>query len=316
MIATELYNGQGLGNQLWVYCITRLIASSKNCEFSILSKHEFKGVDFIELDFGVEIEGYTSNEGPCESLPNGIQNYYKEKKEVHSELNIDISRTDENLFNISPFTKIDGNLQSTKYISGKRKEILDWIKIKKDIQTESFLDENSCVMHVRCGDFYGQKDVFLPTSYYENAMRLILEKNPNVKFYIVTDQPHLAGSLFPGVEIIGSSVLNINDKMMASHHFGGPIETDFCLLLNSKYVIIPNSSFSWWAAYLNTKAELIIAPKYWSRFNISNGYWATSDMIAEEFMYLDREGNLSTPQDCLNEKNEFEKNNEHIFKTV
>jgi hypothetical protein len=316
MITTELYNGQGLGNQLWVYCITRLIADSKKCNFSILSKNQFKGVEFIDLDFGVDIKDYTPSDGPCDLLPIGINNYYKEKKEIHSVLNIDISRSDDNLFNIDTFTKIDGNLQSTKYISGHRDKILDWIKIKKEALDENALDDNACVVHLRCGDFYAQTDVFVPKSYYLNAMNVVRQKNPNVKFYIVTDQPNIATSLFPGIEIIGSSNLGSNDKMMASHHFGGPVEKDFCLLVNAKYVIIPNSSFSWWAAYLNINAELIIAPKYWSRFNISNGYWATSDMVTDEFMYLDREGNLVSPQECLREKEEFEKTNENIFKLV
>lgn len=315
MILTEIYNGQGLGNQLWAYTLTRLIADSKNCEFSILSKHQFKGKEFIDLDFGIEIGGYESTDYPCSKLPDGIENYYREKKEVHSELDIDISRTDEDLFNINLSTKIDGNLQSTKYLKDKRDKVLEWIKIKDDFKNIS-VDENSCVMHLRCGDFYGQRDVFLPESYYRNAMNIIREKNPNVKFYCVTDQPSIARSIFPDVEVIGSSNTGQNDSQMASHHFGGPLGIDFCLIMNAKYVIIPNSSFSWWAAYLNTKAEIIIAPKYWARFNISNGYWSTADIITDHFSYLDRDGSLLTPTQCWIEKDEFEKNNPHIFKRV
>jgi hypothetical protein len=103
---------------------------------------------------------------------------------------------------------------------------------------------------------------------------------------------------------------------MASHHFGGPLGIDFCLLMNARYVIIPNSSFSWWAAYLNTKAEIIIAPKYWARFNISNGYWSTADIITDHFSYLDKDGLMLTPEQCWLEKEEFEKNNLNIFKRV
>ena len=315
MIATELYNGQGFGNQLWVYAVTRIIADSKKCGFSILSKNEFKGKEFMDLDFGEDLGEYNSNEGPCNILPNGIKNYYAEKKEIHSELNLDISRTDYKLFDVPNETKIDGNLQSTKYLKNKREDILKWFKINH-FKNYDFLDENSCIIHLRCGDFYGQKDVFLPESYYRNAMSIIKKENEKVKFYCVTDQPNIARRVFSDIEVIGSSIDGVEDNLMASHHFGGSISTDFSIMSRVKYLIIPNSSFSWWAAYLNTESKMIIAPKYWSRFNISNGYWSTSDMIADEFLYLDREGKIFTPIECEEEKQIFEEQNLNIFKTI
>ena len=38
---------------------------------------------------------------------------------------------------------------------------------------------------------------------------------------------------------------------------------DMCLISMCKNVIMANSSFSWWGAYLNTHADTIIAPKKW-----------------------------------------------------
>jgi len=317
MITTEIYNGQGLGNQMWAYSITRVIADHNNCKFSILSKHQFKGKDFMDIDFGEELKNYPSHDGPSSDLPDGIEHHYIEKKEVHASLNnnVDISRTDEKIFTIPINTKIDGNLQSTKYIKGRREKILSWFKIKDEYK-QYVPDENVCLIHLRCGDYYGQRDVFLPISYYTNAMNIIKNINPNVRFCCVTDQPEIAVNFFGNVQITGSSVNGKKDTNMASHHLGGDLGVDFSYLKNAKYLIIPNSSFSWWAAYLNTSAKIIIAPKYWARFNISNDFWSTGDIITDEFMYIDRQGKMFSPKECWEEKENFVKNNENLHISI
>ena len=90
MITTELYNGQGLGNQLWCYFVTGIIASKNGYEFGIQSPHKFKGKEFMSIDFGREVIGGSGPEGgPPITLPNGISNYYRERITRHpSEINI------------------------------------------------------------------------------------------------------------------------------------------------------------------------------------------------------------------------------------
>ena len=46
-------------------------------------------------------------------------------------------------------------------------------------------------------------------------------------------------------------------------------EIDFYLLSQSKYKIIPNSSFSWWASWLSQKNKITIAPNNWFSVFIS-----------------------------------------------
>ncbi len=319
MICNEIYDGQGLGNQLWNYVLARLIADHKHCDFSIIGTHKFKGKGFMELDFGVQLPGGESPEGgPPTKLPDGIEHYYREKKEVHCSLNIDISRTDENIFNIPLNTKFDGNCQSTKYLDGKKEKIKEWLKIKHEYQSIKPPD-NICLIHLRCGDFYFQHQVFLQLSYYVNAINHIKSINPDVVFWCVTDQPDVAHQFLNGnvnlnVNIVGSS-LNNRDTYAASHHYGGDVGVDFCLMMNAKYLIIPNSSFSWWAGYLS-KAQIIIAPKYWAHFNVSDGYWSTSDIITDEFTYIDRNGHISLPEQCWIERKQYENNNKEIFKLI
>jgi hypothetical protein len=313
MIVNELYDGQGLGNQLWNYVVLRILAKQKGVAFSVIAPERFKGSQFMNIDFGAQLTGGSSPEGgPPDTLPDGITTYYRERRENLAGTTVDISRTDPELLAIPPNTKFDGNCQSTNYLEGYRSDILSWITVQEPYKKNT-LDRNSCVIHLRCGDFTDIKDVFLPPSYYQQAMEYIKQRNKDVTFYCVTDQKDVAAKVLPGVEIIGASVTKELDSNKASHHHGGPIGIDFCLLMNAAYLIIPNSSFSWWAAYLNTTKKIVVAPKYWARYNASDGFWSTSDIITDGFTYLDKAGTAYSAADCWQEKNTFEATQQDMF---
>lgn len=299
MISNELHDGQGLGNQLWNYVLTRIIADKRQCGFSIHGRERFKGKEFMDLDFGAE---------PSDSH----DHYYKEKTEYLIGTDIDVSRTDPKLLTLSPSTKFDGNCQSTEYLEGQRDAIKSWVRIKPEY-AQYATDDNVCVIHFRAGDFRKTKDVFLPAEYYKHAMDHIRNINQNVRFCCVTDEKDIAEKILPGVEIIGSATHDTADTNKADHHRGGPIGIDFSFLVNARYLIIPNSSFSWWAAYLNDKKEAVVAPKYWARHNVSDGYWSTSDIITDGFTYLDRDGVVSSADECHNQKAAYQAAHPHMF---
>jgi len=123
MICNELYDGQGLGNQLWNYAVARVLAKKKNLNFLFLER-QFKGREFMELDFGIPLRGgYSPEGGPPYILPQGIEHYYREKCESLYGRKIYLSRTDPDLLAISANTKFDGNCQSTKYLEGHRDDV-------------------------------------------------------------------------------------------------------------------------------------------------------------------------------------------------
>ncbi len=227
---------------------------------------------------------------------------------------VDISGTDNALLNLPTSSKFDGNCQSSKYLNGYRSKILTWIKVKN--KGRFFKQSgNECIIHIRGGDFSGITDVLLPREYYINAMEQIRKIDRDVNFYCVTDDPKFAARIIPKVKIIGSSEVNMDDPYKAKHHIGGPVSVDFRIMMNARYLVISNSSFSWWAAYLNNRVRKIIAPKYWASFNKSNGYWSTGDIITDRFDYLDRKGKLFSSEECWKEKNDFEVSHPEIFAT-
>ena len=85
MICTELYNGQGLGNQLWLYAVTRTKALDLGVDFGIMSPEKFKGLHFLDLDFGRQVFGGSGPEGgPPLLLPDQLHGYYREPLVRHS----------------------------------------------------------------------------------------------------------------------------------------------------------------------------------------------------------------------------------------
>jgi hypothetical protein len=305
MIITELYNGQGLGNQLWCYVVTRIIAQNKGYDFGIKGIEKFKGSEFLDLYWGGEVIGGDGPEGgPPHSLPANIKYYYKEKLIRNPKNSIDISKRDDILLNIPDNTKIDGIMQSYDYVKYYKKQIKDWIQIKSNKNILKYSNDDICIIHIRGGDFLGSS-AFLQEEYYRNAMDYMREKNPNIIFYIVTDDVEYAKKVCPDIEIIGSSASGKCDSRKAEHHMGGPIWMDWTIIYNAKNLIISASSFSWWPTWLGG-CENIIAPMYWGDYKNSDGYWSCGDSLIPGWKFLNRQGQIKCYDICLEEKEKYE----------
>lgn len=288
MIINELYDGQGLGNQLWCYAVTRVIAYKNGYDFLITGRENYKGKEIIELDFGL----------PISSLPKDYK-YVKEKL-IRNHMGVDISGFDKELWDVENNTKIDGTMQSIKYIEEYREHISKWLEIKKDKINLEYSDNNIGIIHFRGGDYIGAGKTLLRLEYYINAMNYLLSFNPSMKFYVVTDDWNLATLYFPRNMFIGSSITGINDEYRAGHHTGGPVDIDYAILNSAKNIILSNSTFGFWAAYTNKLVNKVIAPKYWFAHNYTDGdWWSTKDMIVRDWIYLDREGKIENGERLL-----------------
>lgn len=307
MIVTELYNGQGLGNQIWCYVVTRSIAKELGLEYGIMSPHKFKGQDFLDIDFGNPVVGGDGPEGgPPTSLPEGIDFYYKEKVSSHPSNGVNISKKDPSMLDIGDRTKIDGCMQSLDYLV-EVEEIEKWVRTKEGKEIDEFSNNNICVIHVRGGDFMGSTSI-LSESYYRRSMEEMKVQNPLMDFVIVTDDVEYVRRILPEYKIVGGSSSGHSDERKASHHIGGPIWMDWSIIKRSKYLILSASSFSFWPAFLNREAKKIIAPMYWGDHKRSDGYWSCWDMIVDGWEYLDKMENLYSSDECKIKREEYEKN--------
>ncbi len=285
MIVTELYKGQGLGNQLACYVVTRVIALDKGYAFGIKSPEKWKGAEFMDLDFGQKVIGGKGPEGgPPKILPEGVKHYYAERKIIHPLSGADIRTYDENLVNVKDNTKIDGLMQDERYILHRKKEIQEWLRVRKEYECYDYADDNTCIINFRGGEYARHPEFFLRKEYWNNAIEYMRKINPNFRFIVITDDVFTAKKFFPDFSVF---------------HFS--IAKDYCIIKNAHYLILSNSSFAWFPAWLSENLKFCIAPKYWARHNVSDGYWSLGYNITNGWQYLDREGNMSDYKTCLME---------------
>jgi len=93
----------------------------------------------------------------------------------------------------------------------------------------------------------------LPESFYLNALKQI----PDLQDYViilVTDDAQNAAHKLPA---LNNKIIISDTEIM-----------DLQLLMNADKLIVSNSSFAWWGAYLNKKNAAVFAPEYWLGFKV------------------------------------------------
>ena len=136
------------------------------------------------------------------------------------------------------------------------------VKYKQDCLsekiTEHIMSVNSVSLHIRRGDyaynpitnkFHG----VCGSDYYILAVKYIAERVENPHFFIFSDDTDWVKRNFfinfPNTIISHNSMRNYEDLRLMSQ---------------CKHNIIANSTFSWWAAWLNVKPDkIVVAPKRW-----------------------------------------------------
>lgn len=156
---------------------------------------------------------------------------------------------------------LDGYWQSEKYF----KEYIDDIRkqfstedeqAEKVASTSGITDTNSVAVHIRLGDYAEGKrnknGLFkLPFSYYEKAMNEIKKLENDVKFYVFTNDVKKVKEYINGMDNI--CIANEGRELSDIQEWE--------LMSKCKHQIVSNSTFSWWAAWLNkNENKKIIAP--------------------------------------------------------
>jgi hypothetical protein len=78
-------------------------------------------------------------------------------------------------------------------------------------------------------------------------------------------------------------------------------------------LILSNSSFPYYPTLTSETVKHIIAPKYWGRHNISDGYWSCGYNIYQNYNYIDRDNKIFTYQECIEEFEIYKEKNKTYF---
>lgn len=262
MIAGIFHQGSGLGNQLFRYLATRVAAEEQGLTFGMVNPGGFKGSTFMQLDMGQPVPiTFRVEQGSGKVIPDAhTMSLFEEKKIVEN--GVDIRGYDPEFNFIEDNTLIDGEFQDAQYFAGYDKYLDQWLGVRY-----LGMPNNLCVIGFRGGEFKAIPDLFLPQSYYTEAIARMQQLRPDMKFIAVTDDPELARAYLPsGVGI--------------THE----ISLDWRMIRYARYLILSNSSFYILPALLNEYAMEIIAPRYWARRN--TGQWATRQNYYSKFSYI------------------------------
>ena len=287
MLATEFLHGQGMGNQLFCYVTTRMLAHRLGYDFGIKglksagdSRVNQKGFYFMDLDYGKEV-------------PDDLERYdeYRHALKTDEWIKTDLRLTDKTLLNIPDDRIIYGVMQSEDYFYDRLDLVKEWLKVREEYDHMDTNEKDLCVLNFRGGDMIGNPGAYVPRVYWTNAMQKMLEYNSKMEFCIVTDDVATAKQMLP--------------EYPAYHR---DVAWDYVAVKNARNVISTTSTFSCFPLWTSETLEYCIAPKHWFHHNLSQGWWSLGCSIySYPTHYMDREGNLFTPDECRVEWEEYKK---------
>lgn len=140
-------------------------------------------------------------------------------------------------------------------------------------------NSNSVSIHIRRGDFLNNSlnniHAVCSLDYYNSAVKFIQSTEFNPFFFIFSDDIEWAKVNFK----LESNCFFVDGSISKSSF------QDLQLMSVCKHNIIANSSFSWWAAWLNANPKkVVVAPKLW--YNDNNLNNQTVDLIPTSWVRL------------------------------
>lgn len=190
------------------------------------------------------------------------------------------------VLNIRNDVYLKGYWSSYKYFDDIREVLLEDFSFKEKMNDENKKvsdlinsTDSSVSLHIRRGDYISlpeAKKVFrspFEDGFYDKAVSEIEKRIDNPEFFLFSDEP----------EWVKENLKLKHKHRIIDINKGKNNYWDMKLMSLCKHNIIANSTFSWWAAYLNqNKNKLVFAPKAW----INDSRYIIEDILPPDFIKL------------------------------
>ena len=252
-IITNLYGG--VGNQMFQYAAGYAAAKAANAslyvDISAFKEYRTRNLELKKFGFKINL----ADNDDIEKLNKKHffrKTLFKDKKKTFYP----------EILKIKNSAYLKGYWQSEKYFAHIRDEILQLFEFKnldfiKNTQIlQKIKNSNSISVNLRLGDYISndtyRKIYFLCTKeYYKKALEYICTQVENPVFFVFSDEIEKAAEFLPD----GYCYTFVNSANW---------QEDMYFMKNCRHNIIANSSFSWWAAWLNNFPEqIVVSPSRW-----------------------------------------------------
>jgi hypothetical protein len=286
----------GLGNQLFIYAAARRLAFNSNSTLVLDIVSGFKNDNLYKRKFQLNhfsIKGRYATKSeqffPFPKLGRFILRFFNKFIPLNYKTFLVQSgvKFDDRLLNISPLNClfIEGYWQSERYFKDIESIIReDFVIIPpKDVTNlnlaSNISNSNSVSIHFRDFDKLSSKknESNISFDYYIKAIKFFEDINPNVHYFVFSDNPDLAASVLLLPEDKVTFVIN---------NFGDENSyADLWLMSLCKHFIIANSTFSWWGAWLSKNPnKIVVTPDVYLNLNDHVSAWGFDGLIPQEWI--------------------------------
>jgi hypothetical protein len=175
---------------------------------------------------------------------------------------------DPRFFLIPGHAYIEGFWQSEKYFKDIEHIIRKEFTFRDDLDerghemAKKIKEVNSVCVNIRRGDYVSIPKTYLhhgvcDEDYFDRAVQMIADKISNPHFFVFSDD----------VEWCRDNLhFDYPSTVVTQDYAGKQFGQKLHLMTLCQHYIIPNSSFGWWAAWLNPNPDkIVIAPLQWYR---------------------------------------------------
>ena len=255
----------GLGNQMFQYAL--YIALKEKGKKVILDTTDiYKKMKSMERNTIFDVFCLDHDYVINNKMYNFLKHYFFAllKKCVNNYKEVSFGNYDKNIWELNS-AYINGHWQTEKYFALYREKVLEAFATKQSVNMNTELgkiiqNETNCTVaiHIRLGDYTLKDNAKLygnicNSEYYRKAINHMRSVCDNPLFIVFSNDINQAKELIAGKDLIFADCRSEENGWI-----------DMWMMSKCKHNIIANSTFSWWAAWLNTNEnKIVIAPQKW-----------------------------------------------------